>query len=102
LILSREAAEQISTRIIVVNPEGPDGRKHRLGLIAERATDLLRCDPAAFVSGGIKVKGAPFLGPILMDPRGPVQWLYEEHLLGGPVKALLVDSPEKLAVPVAP
>jgi chemotaxis-related protein WspB len=97
LTLGRPAAEQISTRIIIVNPEGPDGRKHRLGLIAERATDLLRCDPNAFVSGGIKVKAAPYLGPILSDPRGPIQWVYEEYLLAGPVRQLVFDSPELLA-----
>jgi chemotaxis-related protein WspB len=92
LTLGQPSAERLSTRIIVVNYLGPQGQMSLLGLIAEHATDVLRQDPAAFVSAGINIHSAPYLGPVLMDPKGSIQWLHEQHLLSEPVRQLLFDS----------
>jgi chemotaxis-related protein WspB len=93
LTLGQPALERMSTRIIVVNYPDPGGKVHLLGLVAEHATDVLRKDPDSFVSSGVKIQAAPYLGPVLMDPKGPIQWLHEEHLLSDPVKRLLFNSP---------
>src|SRR3954463_10258244 len=80
------AAERLSTRIIIVNcPDGRGGQR-LLGLIAERATEMLRKDPKEFVDPGFRVSGAPFLGPVLLDSKGAIQWLLEQHLLSEPVR----------------
>src|SRR6266446_2034582 len=42
LALDRPASQRLSTRIIIVNCQTPDGASHLLGLIAEQATQTLR------------------------------------------------------------
>jgi len=96
LTIGQPATERMSTRIVVVNYPAAHGQVHRLGLIAEHATDLLRQDPASFANPGIKIQAAPYLGPVLTDPKGPIQWLYEDHLLSAPVRQLLFDSANTL------
>ena len=89
LTTNQPAAERLSTRIISVNcPDGHGGQR-LLGLIAERATEMLRKDPKEFVDPGFRVSGAPFLGPVLLDSKGAIQWLLEQHLLSEPVRELL-------------
>lgn len=93
LTIGKPASSLLSTRIILIRYSRPGGQEHLLGLIAEKATDLLRKEPQDFVSAGIKIQAAPYLGPVLKDPKGPIQWLHEHQLLSGPVQQLLFDSP---------
>jgi len=96
LTSTQPAAERLSTRIIVIN--FPDGRGgHRLlGLIAERATEMLRRNPRDFVDPGFKSREAPYLGPVLLDPKGAIQCLHEQHLLSEHVRDLLFTEPAQL------
>lgn len=96
LAVGRAAAEALSTRIIVVQHPAGNGAMRCLGLIAERATEIARKDPREFVHSGITNSGAPYLGPVLMDPRGPVQWIHEQRLLPPPLRELIF-SPSLLA-----
>ncbi len=64
-------------------------RQHLIGLIAERATDILRRDPQDFVEAGVKLAAAPFLGPVLMDERGVIQLLLANKLLGESLRELV-------------
>jgi chemotaxis-related protein WspB len=97
LTLGYPAAERLSTRILVVNYPDSTGQVHLLGLIAENATDVLRRETEAFLSSGITIQAAPYLGPVITDSKGPIQWLHEERLLSEPVQRLLFDSPATLA-----
>ncbi len=92
LTLGEPARERLSTRIIIVRY--PDGRggSHLLGLIAEHATETLRKDVKDFADSGVKLSEAPYLGPILMDDRSPVQWIYEQRLLPEPVRNVLFSE----------
>ena len=81
LALGHPAAERLSTRIIVVRYPDESGEAHLLGLIAESATEMLRKEPRDFVSPGLQVQNAPYLGPLLLDPAGAIQWIHEERLL---------------------
>jgi chemotaxis-related protein WspB len=92
LTLGQPAAELLSTRIIVMDFAGPGAKTYRLGLIAERATEVLRKESTDFVSSGISLKAAPYLGPVLKDPAGTIQWVQEQHLLSGPMQQLLFNS----------
>ncbi len=96
LTLGQPAANRLSTRIVVVNYAASDGRKHLLGLIAEQATETLRTEARNFVAHGLKLRAAPYLGPVLLDPKGPIQWLDERSLLSGPVSKFLFSGPQKL------
>lgn len=92
LTLGQPFAERLSTRIIIVNYTDLIGRGHLLGLIAENATDLLHKDPAELAIPTGPVRSAPYLGPIFVDAKGPVQCLREEHLLSEPVRNLLFSE----------
>jgi chemotaxis-related protein WspB len=89
LTLGRQAAERLSTRIIIVNFQDPSGTNHLLGLVTERATEMLRRDAKDFVDPGIRVAAAPYLGPVLMDAKGAIQWIDEHRLLSDSVRQLL-------------
>ena len=89
LNFGRPAGERLTTRIIVVRYADSMGHSHPLGLIAEYVTQTLRKEPQDFVNPGIAISQAPYLGPVLMDPQGPIQWLQIEHLVSEPIRQLL-------------
>ena len=81
ILLGRRAPPRLSTRIVLVR-RSPDGKAgHLLGLVAEKATDTMQCDPAKFVSCGIDSKEVPYLGAVAMVPAGLVQRIEVDKLL---------------------
>ena len=86
LTLGQPAARRLSTRIIIVNHPDDTGRNHPLGLIAERATEIIQRESGEFAEPGFKLGGAPYLGPVLMDGQGGIQWVYEQRLLSDNVR----------------
>ena len=92
LTVGQPATERLSTRIIIVN--FPDGRgaERLVGLIAEHATEMLRKNPEDFVDSGVRVATASYLGPILLDPRGPIQWVHAQRLLAQPLQDMLFSG----------
>ena len=93
LTIGHPAGERLSTRIIVVNCPDESGHERLLGLVAEHATGMLRKDAKAFVDPGIQPGEAPYLGPVLMDNQGLIQWVHEQRLLSEP----LLHLPERPA-----
>ena len=89
LTLGRRSGTNFSTRIIIINYPDEAGRNHPLGLIAERATEIIRRDSKEFVEPGLKLGGAPYLGPVLMDRHGLIQWVNEQRLLPDHARDLL-------------
>jgi chemotaxis-related protein WspB len=92
MTLGQPASERLSTRIIVVSYHDGIGTGHLLGLIAEHATETLRREARDFVEPGLKHGAAPFLGPVLMDHQGTIQWVNEQRLLPEPVRHLLFSD----------
>ena len=88
LTFGRPARERMSTRIIIVNCSEAPGHPQWLGLIAERATEMMQRDVQDFVEAGVKPT-APFLGPVLVDERGVIQLLHAQKLLAENVRELL-------------
>jgi chemotaxis-related protein WspB len=91
------ARERLTTRIIVVLHADSTGRNHPLGLIAENVTQTVRKNPKDFVDPGVSISGAPYLGPIVMDAAGPIQWLNSQQLLSAPIRDLLFSETGALA-----
>ncbi len=89
LMLGHPAALRLSTRIILTRyPDGLGGTDI-LGLIAERAIETFKREPGDFVSSGVASGGAPYLGPVVKDDRGMVQWVEVEKLLPAEVRSAL-------------
>jgi chemotaxis-related protein WspB len=93
LTLGRVAARRLSTRIILLHYGGCDGAPQLLGVIAEKATDILRCDRAEFKSSGISNAETPYLGPVSADARGLIQWIEIDKLLSPAVRDVLFKLP---------
>jgi chemotaxis-related protein WspB len=96
LTVGQPAAERLSTRIIIIHCADGRGEQRLLGLIAERATEMLRRNPRDFIDPGFKTKDAPYLGPVLLDPKGAIQWIHEQYLLSEHVRGLLFAEPAQL------
>lgn len=86
LTLGRPAGQRLSTRIILINYPDEAGNNHPLGLIAEHATEIIRRDREDFVQPGLKLGSPAYLGPVLMDGQGIIQWLHEQRLLSERVR----------------
>ena len=89
LALGRPSARRVSTRLLMVNYQPPRGGVRLLGVIAERATEMLSKEPAEFLPTGIVSETAPFLGPVARDARGLVQRVDVHLLLNDRVRAAL-------------
>jgi chemotaxis-related protein WspB len=89
LALQRPALRRLSTRIVLVHY--PDGRGGSgvLGLIAEKATGTMRAEPTDFSPSGISNAAAPYLGPVLADANGLVQWIDPRVLLPPALRDML-------------
>jgi chemotaxis-related protein WspB len=92
LTLGQPTSERLSTRIIIVSYHDSAGGSHLLGLVAERATETLRREAREFVESGLKLGATPYLGPVLMDGQGTIQWINEQRLLPEPVRQLLFSE----------
>jgi chemotaxis-related protein WspB len=96
LTLGRPAQRHLSTRIILVHYPNDGCRRHLLGLIAEKATETVRREPAEFVASGITNDAAPYLGPVAADMRGLVQWIEVKKLLLPSLREMLFKQPVEM------
>ena len=96
LTLGQPARECLSTRIIIVKHPDASGEDRLLGLIAEHATETMRKEAREFVDAGVKVGGAPYLGPVIMDGKSVIQWLHAQRLLEQSVRDLLFSKTPEL------
>jgi chemotaxis-related protein WspB len=93
LVLGRPAARRMSTRIVLVHYPDENGHTHLLGLIAEKATQTARHEPADFVPSGVTSADTPYLGPVATDARGLLQWIDARTLLPPSFHDLLFKPP---------
>ncbi|WP_333469774.1 chemotaxis protein CheW [Microcoleus sp. herbarium12] len=97
------ARPYLSTRIVLVNCQFPDTSDGNggslpgpviLGLMAERVTETLDKPETEFVSPGIKIDNTPYLGEMIADDRGMIQFVRVEHLLPESQKTYLLPQQE--------
>lgn len=93
LALGRPAHRRLSTRIILAHYSDAHGEPRLLGLIAEKVTETMRRDPSDFVTTGVDLDAAPYLGPVATDARGLIQRVDVDQLLTPPVRELLFSQP---------
>jgi chemotaxis-related protein WspB len=75
LMLGEPARPHISTRLILVRHGG-----HLLGLVAERATEMLRCEAGCFAASGLASDSTPFLGSVTQDGDRLIRWIDVQKL----------------------
>lgn len=89
LALGRPSVTRMSTRIVLVNYRRDESKGRLLGVMVERATETMRCDPSAFQDSGVANPNARYLGPVVGGPRGLVQWVTIDALLTPELNMLL-------------
>ena len=94
MLLSRPARESMSTRIVMVRLKSGNGELRPLGLLAEMATETVRLDTRHFQQPGVSVPATPYMGPVIDDGRGIVQWVDMAQLLSEAVREQLWKQAE--------
>ncbi len=93
LMFGRPARSSFSTRLVLVAYTDPAGATHRLGLIAEGATETIRLNPMDFDLCASANPEAPYLGPVTADGHGLIQWVDPSKILPPSIHdTLLKDS----------
>jgi len=75
LIQGRPCKMRLSTRIILVDYKKDDNTPYVLGLMAERVTEAVRRPKDAFLSPGINMGEAPYLGGVVMEEKKMIQYI---------------------------
>ncbi|MBC8419390.1 MAG: purine-binding chemotaxis protein CheW [Desulfobacterales bacterium] len=75
LIQGQPCQMRFSTRIILVDYVRDDHTPYILGLMAERVTEAVRKSENAFVSPGLSMQEAPFLGGFVMENKEMIQYI---------------------------
>jgi chemotaxis-related protein WspB len=97
LVRGRPAPLRLSTRILLVRPSRASPGDGLLGLIAERATETLRREPAQLGAPDSAPQSSLLLGRLLPDERGFVQWIDVEALLPEALRAALSAAASPVA-----
>ena len=92
LALGHRAPPRLSTRIILVRCSEEKGQSPLLGLVAEKATETMRCEAADFMASGIANDDAPYLGAIAMGAHGAIQRIELKKLLPATVSNLVLEQ----------
>jgi len=108
LALGRAAHRLRSTRLVLVHYDtrsklthdtahaGGSEPGHLLGLIVERATRTRRIEREQFVGSGVATPHAPWLGPVVSDSMGLIQWVEVQQMLNDETQALLFPGTASL------
>ncbi len=75
LIQGRPCKMRLSTRIILVDYKKDDNTPYVLGLMAERVTEAVRRPKDVFLSPGINMGEAPYLGGVVMEEKKMIQYI---------------------------
>jgi len=81
LIAGASVQPLLSSRTVLVEYSGMDGRQHILGLLAERVTETISCSHDDFSPPGIVLSEAPYLGEVFLDEDGMIQRIEVEKIL---------------------
>ena len=94
-LLSRAAVRQLSTRLVLVTITGDNG-PCLLGLVLEKATSTIRCNPAQLIPPAVGSRDHPWLGELLPDAAGPIRLIDVDRLIADDIRPFL--SPGRLEV----
>jgi chemotaxis-related protein WspB len=96
LVLARPAPRHLSTRVILVPfgpAKGPGGRDDLLGLMAEKATEMIRIDPSQFTAAAVTSDAAPYMGAVKSIDGTMLQQIEVTRLLPRELSAMLFRHP---------
>ena len=86
------AAARVSTRLLIVRYQSGQNAERSLGLVVERATEMLKCAAEDFRTTGVETGGAPYLREVVRDRQGLIQRVDVSAMLGDELRAALFDK----------
>ncbi len=72
LFYHRPSAEKLSSRIIIIKVKGAENISRHIGVLVEKATEMIKMDEDSFVESKVVNQNMPLLGPIITDNDGLV------------------------------
>jgi len=90
---NKACARNQGSRIIIIEPEVANANSRPIGLIAERVTEVLKCESDNLISSGVKSEITPFLGSIFQHGSEMIQLIDTKHILPISIaKQIFVDD----------
>jgi chemotaxis-related protein WspB len=89
LTVGRPTQPRLGTRLVLVHYGDEAGARHLLGLLAENATETLRCTAEDFVASGVTNEETPYLGPVAAHAGSLIQRIDVDELLSTSVRSVL-------------
>ncbi|MGK7946604.1 MAG: chemotaxis protein CheW [Microcystaceae cyanobacterium] len=81
LIQGKPCQKLLSTRIILISPPNAPENATILGLMAEKVTDTITKNQQDFTASQFQDLNSLYLGDMIHDDQGMIQYLRLEHLL---------------------
>lgn len=76
LFIGRPCNKKLSTRIIVVETSENSAAKKMVGLMVEKATEIMKVEEEDFMNAGVYGDDLPYLGPVVADNSGLISRIY--------------------------
>ncbi|MGK7929990.1 MAG: chemotaxis protein CheW [Microcystaceae cyanobacterium] len=92
LIQGKPGERRLSTRIILIKPPNAPKTAPILGLIAEKVTDTITKNQQDFTASQFQDFDSLYLGDMIHDDQGMIQYLRLEHLLSELQQKRLIPS----------
>ncbi|MFN2126827.1 MAG: chemotaxis protein CheW [Anaerolineales bacterium] len=92
LFLGRPCKRKLSTRIIFLESNYGSDNGKIIGILAEKATEIIRINENSFMSPGIYGSDIPFIGPVVADEDGLITKLMPKEIFSKIDKELLFDK----------
>ncbi len=81
LFAGHDTALRLSSRIVVVKLSVPSQKVRHIGLLLEKATEILTLEETEFAESGLENPQTPYLGKIIMDRQGMLQLISPQNIL---------------------
>ena len=81
LFLKRPCNKKLSTRIIVVEIGEGNSPDKMVGLMVEKATEIVKVEDENFMDAGVYGDDLPYLGPVMADSTGLVSRIQPAEII---------------------
>ncbi len=80
LFLKRPCNKKLSTRIIVIEVLENSSENKMVGLMVEKATEIVKIEEDSFMDPGVYGNDLPYIGPVMADNLGLVSRIYPSEV----------------------
>ena len=97
LIIKKPCKKKLSTRILIIAVTETNSTDKMVGLMVEKATEIVKVEEDSFMDAGIYKKDLPYVGPVISDSSGLISRIYISEILSRVDYKNLFSAPVKTA-----